>query len=150
MVEIFVDADACPVKEEVVKVADRHKLTVHIVSNSPMRLPVGIDVRRVVVPEGPDVADDWIADNIGAADIVITADIPLAARCLQRNALALGPAGKEFSEDSIGMAVAMRDLNSHLRDTGEIKGGGPAFSKKDRSNFLQALEVVVRRAIRDS
>ena len=105
--EIFVDADACPVKEEIVRVADRHELTVHFVSNARMRLPVGIDVRRVIVPEGPDAADDWIAENVTDTDIAITADIPLAARCLEKSAQALGPKGKPFTPDNIGMGLAM-------------------------------------------
>ncbi len=143
---IYVDADACPVKDEVVRVADRHGLTVHFVSNSRMRLPAGIDVRRVIVPEGPDVADDWIAERASEGDIVITSDIPLAERCLKRGAQALGATGKPFTDDNIGMGMAMRDLSRELRETGAISGAGPAFSKKDRSRFLEALELAVRRA----
>lgn len=144
--EIYVDADACPVKDEVVRVADRHRLTVHFVSNARMRLPIGIDVRRVIVPEGPDVADDWIAENIAEHDIAITNDIPLADRCLKAGALALGATGKPFDPENIGMALAMRDLSRDLRESGDISGGGPMFSKKDRSRFLEALELAVRRA----
>jgi uncharacterized protein len=147
--EIYVDADACPVKDEVLRVATRHGLRVHMVSNSWMRLADNPLINQVVVPEGPDVADDWIAEHIGPADIATTTDIPLASRCIKKGANVIGPTGKPFSEDSIGMAVAMRDLMSHLRDTGEIKGGGLAFSKQDRSRFLSALENAVQAAKRD-
>lgn len=143
---IYIDADACPVKEEAVRVADRHGLTIHFVSNARMRLPVGIDVRRVIVEAGPDAADDWIAEQAGEGDIVVTADIPLAERCLKRGAQALGPTGKPFTEDNIGMGMAMRDLSRELRETGEISGAGPMFTKKDRSRFLEAMELAVRRA----
>ncbi|WP_316976286.1 YaiI/YqxD family protein [Shumkonia mesophila] len=145
MREIFVDADACPVKDEVLRVAARHGLTVHVVSNSWMRLPETPLIRRVVVAAGPDAADDWIAERIGAGDIAITADIPLASRCLKKGAQAIGPTGKPFTDDSIGTALAMRDLMAHLRDTGEITGGPSAFAKADRSRFLSALEDAVRR-----
>jgi uncharacterized protein len=117
--ELYVDADACPVKEEVLRVATRHQLVMHIVSNSWMRLPQSPLIRRVVVTEGPDVADDWIAERIGPGDIAITADIPLASRCLKTGAKVIGPTGKPFDNASIGMALAMRDLQSHLRETGE-------------------------------
>ncbi|ABS63140.1 protein of unknown function DUF188 [Parvibaculum lavamentivorans DS-1] len=144
MTEIYVDADACPVKDEAVKVAERHGLTVHIVSNSGMR-PTGHPlVKQVVVPAGPDVADDWIAERAGPQDIVITGDIPLAARALEKGAAALGHDGRPFTQDSIGMALAMRDLMRELRETGQSKGGGPAFSKEDRSRFLRSLEDTVQ------
>ena len=146
MIEIYVDADACPVKEEAVRVADRHKLTIHFVSNSYMRLPVGYDVKRVVVTDGFDAADDWIAERVGTSDIVVTSDIPLADRCLKAGAAVIGPTGKPFTADGIGMAMAMRELSRDLRDMGEISGGGPMFSKKDRSRFLEALENAVRAA----
>jgi uncharacterized protein len=144
LLEIFVDADACPVKEEVILVAERHKLIVHMVGNSWMRLGGSASVNRVVVPEGFDAADNWIAEHIGTADIAITADIRLAARCLDRDAKVLGPTGKPFTKSSIGMALAMRELNEYLRDTGEIRGGGPGFSRKDRSRFLEALEQTIQ------
>jgi len=131
-----------------VRVADRHKLTIHFVSNSYMRLPVGYDVKRVVVTDGFDAADDWIAERAGAGDIVVTSDIPLADRCLKAGAAVLGPGGKPFTADGIGMALAMRELSRDLRDMGEISGGGPMFSKKDRSRFLEALENAVRVAQR--
>ncbi len=142
---IYVDADACPVKEEVVRVADRHGVPVHFVSNARMRLPVGVDVRRVVVGDRFDAADDWIADKAGEGDIVVTNDIPLAERCLKSGAQTIGASGKPFTADNIGMGVAMRELSRDLRDMGEISGAGPAFSKKDRSRFLEALELAVRR-----
>ena len=144
MLEIYVDADACPVKSEVMRVADRHALPVHMVSNQWLRLDDNPRVNRVVVGDGLDAADDWIAERIGDGDIAITADIPLAARCLDAGASVIGPSGKPFTEQSIGMALAMRDLMAHLRDTGEVTGGGPAFSKQDRSRFLTALEEAIR------
>ena len=142
--EIFVDADACPVKGEVLRVATRHSLIVHMVSNSWMRLEASPLIRRVVVTEGPDIADNWIAERIGASDIAVTADIPLAARCLKAGAKAVGPTGKPFDQSSIGMALAMRELQSHLRETGESRGFNPEFTAKDRSRFLQALEAAVQ------
>ena len=143
---IYVDADACPVKEEAVRVADRHGLTIYFVSNARMRLPIGLDVRRMVVNDSFDAVDDWIADKAGAGDIVVTADIPLAERSLAAGAQVIGPAGKPFTADNIGMGMAMRELSRDLRDMGEISGAGPAFSKKDRSRFLEALELAVRMA----
>ena len=142
--EIYVDADACPVKDEILRVATRHGIRVHIVSNSWMRLDNNPLINQVVVAEGPDVADDWIAERAGPRDVVITSDIPLAARCIKSQARVIGPGGKPFSEEGIGMALAMRDLMGHLRDTGEIRGGGPAFSKQDRSRFLSALENIIQ------
>ena len=144
MTNIYIDADACPVKEETVRVANRHRLSAHFVSNAYMRLPQGYDVRRVVVSDGFDAADDWIAERAGDGDIVVTSDIPLADRCLKKGAAVIGPTGKPFTLEGIGMALAMRELSRDLRDMGEISGGGPAFSKKDRSRFLEALELAVR------
>lgn len=144
MTRIFVDADACPVKEEVLRVAERHGLPVHFVSNSWMRLPEGPLVERVLVPDGPDAADDWIATRIGAIDIAVTADIPLASRCLAAGAKVVGPTGKPFTQQGIGMALAMRDLQRHLRETGESRGFNAAFTRADRSRFLQALEQAVQ------
>ncbi len=143
---IYVDADACPVKDEAVRVADRHQATIHFVSNAPMRLPVGFDVRRVIVSDGFDAADDWIAERAGKGDVVITSDIPLAERCLKAGAQVIGATGKPFTADNIGMGMAMRELSRDLRDMGEISGAGPSFSKKDRSRFLEALELAVRKA----
>ena len=139
-ITIYVDADACPVKEEITRVALRHKLPVIMVSNQHMRVPKIPLLQTVIVPGGLDKADDWIADHIGATDVAITSDIPLAARCLEKGAKVLGPTGKPFDDDSIGMALAMRELNAHLRDTGEISGHNPSFSKKDRSRFSNVLE----------
>lgn len=142
--DIYVDADACPVKGEVLRVATRHGLVVHMVSNSWMRLDASPLIRRVVVTEGPDVADDWIAGRIGPADIAVTADIPLAARCLKAGAKVVGPTGKPFTEAGIGTALAMRDLQAHLRETGESRGFNPEFTPRDRSRFLEALEHAVQ------
>ena len=141
---LYIDADACPVKEEAVRVAERHGLTIHFVSNSFMRLPEGPLIKRVVVSDGPDATDDWIAERAGKGDIVVTADIPLAARCLKAGARAIGPTGKPFTDTSIGMALAMRDLSRHLRETGESKGYNANFTRQDRSRFLQALEEAVQ------
>jgi uncharacterized protein len=144
MTEIFVDADACPVKEEAVRVAARHGLVVHFVANAYMRLPEGPLVRRVIVSDGADAADDWIATRVEAGDIAVTADIPLAARCLKAGARVIGPTGKPFTDAGIGMALAMRDLSRHLRETGESKGYNAGFTRADRSRFLQALEEAVQ------
>jgi len=146
--EIYVDADACPVKDEVYRVAGRHGLTTHVVSNGGIRPPSDPLVKLVIVPEGPDAADDWIAERIGAGDIAITADIPLAARCIERGARVLRPNGEAITERSVGMAVANRDLMTHLRETGEISGGPRPFSKGDRSRFLDALETAVQGVLR--
>lgn len=148
MTTLFVDADACPVKDEALKVAGRHRLAVYLVSNRWMRVEQTELVKSIAVPEGPDAADDWIAERVGPADVVVTGDIPLAGRCLARGAQVLNHTGKPFTPDSIGMALAMRDLMSHLRDTGEVSGGGPSFSKQDRSRFLSALESAVQAAQR--
>ncbi len=150
MTALYIDADACPVKDEAMRVVRRHGLVVHMVSNQWMRLDEDPLVRRVVVEQGPDIADDWIAEQAGAGDIVVTADIPLAARCLAAGAAVLGPDGRPFTKAGIGSALAMRDLNAHLRDTGEIAGYNPAFNKKDRLRFLDALERAVQEAMRPS
>ena len=144
--QIYVDADACPVKAEVVRVAARHDLPVQMVSNSWMRIDANPLVKLVVVEEGPDAADDWIAERIGPSDIAVTADILLAARCLKAGAQCIGPTGKAFSDANIGMAVAMREMQRHLRETGESRGFNPSFTPRDRSQFLQALENAVQAA----
>jgi uncharacterized protein YaiI (UPF0178 family) len=144
VIEIYVDGDACPVKPEVMRVARRHRLPVHLVSNSALAGIADPLIRRVMVDAGPDAADDWIAAHIGRRDVVITGDVRLAARCLEKGAQAVAPTGKLFTADSIGMALALRDLKAHLRDTGVIRGGGPGFAPKDRSRFLQALENTVQ------
>ncbi|WP_374378590.1 YaiI/YqxD family protein [Dongia sp.] len=146
--EILVDADACPVKAEIERVATRHEMTVYLVSNSGIRPSGNPLVRNVVVSDKFDAADDWIAERAGPNTIVVTADIQLADRCIKSGALVLGPTGKPFTENSIGTALAMRELSSQLRDMGEIKGGGPAFSAADRSRFLNALEALVQKAKR--
>jgi len=144
MTTIYIDADACPVKDEAAKVAARHGLAIHYVSNAFMRLPEGENVFRVMVAEGADAADDWIAERITAADIAVTADIPLASRCLKAGAKVIGPTGKPFTEANIGAALAMRELMQHLRETGESKGYNASFAKADRSRFLEALEQAVQ------
>lgn len=147
---LYIDADACPVKEEALRVAERHGLVVHFVSNAFMRLPEGPLVRRVVVSDGPDAADDWIAERAAKGDIVVTADIPLASRCLKAGARVVGPTGKPFTDAGIGMAHAMRDLSRHLRETGESRGINANFTRADRSRFLQALEEAVQAIRRTS
>lgn len=142
--QIFVDTDACPVKEEAAKVAARHNLIIHYVSNSHMRLPFGDNVKRVVVSEGADAADNWIAEQAMVGDVVITADIPLASRAIKKGAMVIAHNGKPFSEDSIGMALAMRDLISQLRETGDVRGNNPVFTPADRSRFLQGLENIIQ------
>ncbi|GAA0779381.1 YaiI/YqxD family protein [Roseibium denhamense] len=150
MTTLFIDADACPVKDEAIRVGERHKTPIKIVSNSWMRLPDSDLIERVVVPEGPDVADDWIAERASAGDVVVTADVPLAARCVKEGALVISPNGKPFREDAMGMRLAIRDLNTHLREIGEIRESGPAFTKQDRSRFLNQLETIMRAAKRIS
>lgn len=150
MVEIYVDADACPVKEEIFKVAYRHNLIVHLVSNQWLRIPVGDNIKKIVVGGEFDAADDWIAERTGAGDICITGDIQLAARCLEAGAVVLGASGKAFTADNIGMALAMRELKSQLRDMGEDKGYNAKFTGKDRSNFANVLEVTVQKLMKGS
>jgi uncharacterized protein YaiI (UPF0178 family) len=149
MICIFVDADACPVKEEVYQVAGRYDLQVYLVANSPMRVPPGGMVELIVVEQGPDVADDWIAENVRAGDITVTADIPLAARCLTAGGRVLGSNGRPFSEDSIGDALATRELMSDLRETGSVSGGPPPLSQRDRSRFSSSLDQLVQASLRD-
>jgi uncharacterized protein len=142
---IYVDADACPVKAEAVKVAERHALPVIFVANSWIQAPRGPRIRVQVVPGSFDAADDWIAEHVARDDIVVTADIPLASRCLKLGARVLGPSGKTFSDDNIGNALATRELMADLRAYG-VGGGPPPFGPKDRSRFLERLELVVRTA----
>ncbi|MBI1621753.1 YaiI/YqxD family protein [Aquamicrobium zhengzhouense] len=150
MTAIYIDADACPVKDEAAKVAARHQLVVTFVSNGGLRPSRDPMVRHVVVPAGADAADDWIVDHAAENDVAVTADIPLAARLIEKGVHVLGPSGRAFTPNTIGMAVAMRDLKQHLRETGEIKGYNPGFSARDRSAFLSALDQIVRRAMRSS
>ncbi|MGE7370930.1 YaiI/YqxD family protein [Neorhizobium sp. NPDC001467] len=146
MPQIYVDADACPVKPEILKVAERHGLEVTLVANSGLRPSRDPMVKIVIVSASFDAADDWIAERAGTNDIVITADVPLAVRCVARGALVTGPTGRVFDESNIGMASAMRDLGQHLRETGESKGYNAAFSPRDRSSFLETLDRLCRRA----
>ncbi|RUT33031.1 YaiI/YqxD family protein [Arsenicitalea aurantiaca] len=144
---IYIDADACPVKDEAVRVAYRHGLGVTLVANGGLRPSRDPMVRTVVVPQGADAADDWIVEAVAGNDIVVTADIPLARRALEKGAHVLGPTGRPFTPESIGMALAMRELNQHLRETGESKGYNKAFGPKDRSAFLARLDETVQRAM---
>ena len=142
---IFIDADACPVKDETYKVAARYGLTVTVVSNSFIQIPASPLIERRIVEAGPDVADDWIAAEAKPGDIVVTNDIPLADRVLKAGAAAIAPNGRPFTADSIGSALAQRAIMEHIRSTGEITGGPRPFSSADRSRFLQALDEAVNR-----
>lgn len=142
---IYIDADACPVKDETYRVAARHRIKVLLVANSYIAIPHDAEVERVIVPAGLDVADDWIAERVEEGDLVITADVPLAARVVARGAEAIGPTGKPFTAASIGMQLATRNLMQDLREAGEITRGPRPFSPRDRSEFLQALERAVQR-----
>jgi len=144
-IEIFVDADACPVKDEVYRVAGRHGLKTHVVANSFMRVPRDPLIGFVLVSAGPDAADDWIAERASPAAVVVTNDIPLAARCVKAGASVISAVGKPFTEASIGTALATRDLMDQLRSAGEITGGPRPFSQKDRSAFLSALDLAIVR-----
>jgi uncharacterized protein YaiI (UPF0178 family) len=144
-IRIFVDADACPVKQEVYRVAERYGLKVYIVANAFMAVPRSELIERVIVPEGPDIADDWIAERAGENDIVVTADIPLAGRCVRNKATMIGPTGKAFTDDSIGMALATRNLMSDLRSAGAVTRGPPPLTRADISRFLSALDLAVTR-----
>ena len=149
MLAIFVDGDACPVKDETYRVAARYGLPVALVANSRIRVPVDLDVEMIVVEGGLDAADDWIAENVEPLDPVVTADIPLAARCIAAGARVLSPNGRIFSEESIGGALATRDLNAHLREAVAMPGGPPPMSERDRSRFLSSLDRIVQQALRD-
>ncbi len=144
MLHIFVDADACPVKPEVYRVASRYSLDVTLVANSWMRVPNEQWITLEVVKDGFDAADDWIVAHVQPHDIVVTADIPLASRCLKEGARVIGTTGKPFTENNIGHVVATRDLLSALRGAGEITGGPPPLKKRDRSRFLQQLDEVIQ------
>ncbi len=145
---IYVDADACPVKNEIYRVAERYRVPVLVVSNSLMAVPASPLVERVVVQSGPDVADDWIADRARAGDVVVTADVPLAARCVRAGAAVLAPTGRLFDESAIGMALATRNLMDGLRSAGQLTGGPRPFTARDRSAFLAALDLAINRARR--
>jgi uncharacterized protein YaiI (UPF0178 family) len=142
---IFIDADACPVKDEIYKVAARYGLKTFVVSNSFIRTPPSPAIEFVMVDAGADLADDWIAEHAEAADIVVTQDIPLADRVLKTGAAAIGPTGRAFTADSIGQALAGRAIAEHMRSFGEMTGGPKAFDRADRSRFLQALDEAVHR-----
>jgi uncharacterized protein YaiI (UPF0178 family) len=144
LLHIYIDADACPVKQEVYRVAKRYRLDVTLVTNSWMRVPDERWIALEVVGEGFDAADDWIVEQVQPHDIVITADIPLASRCIKEGARVIGTTGKPFTEDNIGSALAIRDLLSELRGAGEITGGPPPLQKRDRSRFLQQLDEVIQ------
>jgi uncharacterized protein YaiI (UPF0178 family) len=142
--KIFVDADGCPVKQEVYRVAERYGLRVTLVSNTWMRVPRRDWLELVVVSDQFDAADDWIVDHVSESDIVVSGDIPLASRCIRMGAKVLGPKGRVFTEDSIGDALASRELQSHLRELGMVTGGPAPFEKRDRSRFLQRLDEIVQ------
>ncbi len=148
MPQVFVDADACPVKDEIRRVIERHNIVAHLVSNRGFKTGDHPLIRNVMVSDKFDAADDWIVEHLAPGDIVITGDIQLADRCLKAGAQVLGHGGRPFTMNSIGAALAMRELSSQLRDMGEIKGGGPAFSQRDRTSFLNALEQAIQRALR--
>lgn len=148
MLEIFIDGDACPVKQEVERVAGRHGLTVHLVSNGGLRPSLNPLFRHVVVAEGADAADDWIAEHIGDGDIAVTADIPLASRCLAKGARVLRPTGKPFTEDGIGLALGMRELHRHLREATGQQTFNAGYTKQDRSRFLNVLENEIQAILR--
>jgi uncharacterized protein YaiI (UPF0178 family) len=151
MTEIYVDADACPVREEVFRVAGRLGVNVIVVSNGsrPIRPPGLAFVRMVTVSEGPDVADDYIAERIAAGDVCVTSDIPLASRCLERGAKALSSNGKIWSSDNIGSALAGRAVSSHMREMGMMTGGPAPLSRADRSKFLSALDTMLQASLRE-
>ncbi|HEX5775762.1 MAG TPA: YaiI/YqxD family protein [Caulobacteraceae bacterium] len=146
--QIFIDADACPVKDEVYKVAARYGLKTFVVSNAFMQIPATPMVERVIVDAGPDIADDWIAERAQPLDVVVTNDIPLADRVLKNGAAAVAPNGRRFTADSIGSALAGRMIGEHLRSMGEVTRGPAAFDRNARSKFLQALDELVSKAVR--
>lgn len=142
---IYVDADACPVKDEIYKVAARHGVPVSVVAGNFIRIPADPSIERIAAGPGMDAADDWIAERAAAGDVVVTSDVPLASRCVKSGASVLAPNGKPFSEASIGMTLAVRNLMSDLRSAGEVTGGPSGFSPRDRSAFLGALDQTIRR-----
>ncbi len=149
MIEIFVDGDGCPVKDETYVVATRYGVPVALVANSRLGVPEGLGVEMVLVDQAPDAADDWIVENLRPGDVVVTADIPLAARCLEAGARVLGTTGRIFGEDSIGNLLATRDLMAHLRGAGVMSGGPPSMAAKDRSRFLSKLDELVQMGLRE-
>jgi uncharacterized protein YaiI (UPF0178 family) len=149
LIKIYVDADSCPVKNEVLRVAGRYRLKVCFVSNLKVRVPQDELIETVVVNDGLDAADDWIVEHIGDEDIVVSADVPLASRCLKKGARVLDHKGRIFTEDSIGEALANRDLMTYLRDLGNITGGPPPRKKRDHSRFLQRLDDLIQLVLRE-
>src|SRR6478672_1860470 len=148
--DIYVDGDACPVREEIYRVTTRLQLNVFVVSNGsrPIRPPGMSNVSMILVGDSADAADDWIAERIGATDVCVTSDIPLASRCLKKGARVVSPTGKRWTEANIGNALAGRDIARHLRELGEITGGPAPLTKQDRSRFLSALDTAVQAASR--
>ena len=142
---IYVDADACPVKDEIYRIAGRHGLPVSVVAGQFIRVPQDPLIERIAAGSGMDAADDWIAERAGKGDIVITSDIPLASRCVKAGAEVIAPNGKPFTEQSIGMTLAVRNLMTDLRSSGEVTGGPKSFAPRDRSAFLSALDQIIRR-----
>ena len=142
---IYIDADACPVKDEIYRVAVRHRIPVTVVAGQFIRVPQDPLIERVAAGNAMDAADDWIAERAGKGDIVITSDIPLASRCVKAGADVIAPNGKPFTEQSIGMTLAVRNLMADLRSSGEVTGGPKSFAPRDRSAFLSALDQVIRR-----
>lgn len=147
-IQIYIDADACPVKDETYKVAARYKIKTYVVANSHLKIPLDPLVEMKIVTGAFDAADDWIAESVTDRDIVITADILLAERCVKKGARALGPKGVEFTEDNIGSAVANRELMQNLRHMGEMRGGPAPMDKKARSNFLGKLDQIIQALLR--
>jgi uncharacterized protein YaiI (UPF0178 family) len=148
VIEIYIDADSCPVKDEVYRVAQRHGFSVIVVANKPMNIPHSASVRMEIVSKNPDAADDWIAENIKPFDICITSDIPLANRCLKAEAAAISSKGDEWTEDNIGDALATREIMKNLRDMGEMRGGPAAMTPRDRSAFLSGFEQLIQKILR--
>lgn len=144
MLIIYIDADACPVKQEIFRIAMRHNLQVYLVSNSSLSIAVDQNVHKILVNSDLDAADDWIVEHITTKDIVITTDILLADRCLKKGACAISPTGKVFTNDNIGAAKVMRELRDYLRQTGVAESYNATFSKQKRSSFLQALEEMIQ------
>ncbi len=148
-ITIYVDADACPVKAEIYRVAERYAIKVYVVSNSAITVPSAPFVERVIVGSNPDAADDWIAQRVSRGSIVVTADMPLAHRCIKAGANVIAPTGRVLTEASIGMVLATRNLMEDLRSAGQITGGPKPFQPRDRSNFLSALDLAIFRLKRD-
>ena len=144
MLDIFIDADGCPVKDEIYKVASRYQLKVYLCANKPLNHPLNSNIEMITVSGGFDAADDWIAERASLGDIVVTSDILLADRCIKNKSRVLGSKGIEFTEDSIGSAIATRELMSNLRHMGEMRGGPAAMEKKDRSLFLSKLDQIIQ------